>query len=109
MQIHIVAGLTNVGVSSIAYRLAKEFGFFTVGIAPQQAFRFELFPVDEQHIVGNKFGEESEFFLRSISQLIRIGGGPQSMREIQMAREHPDIKNTITRIIEYNLPRTFVR
>jgi hypothetical protein len=101
-QVKIVSGLTTAGVLGIAYTLAKEYNFITVGIAPKEALKYELFDVDEQIIVGEKFGEESQTFLQSLSRIIRIGGGPQSHNEIAMAKEDP-FKQHITQVIEYNL------
>lgn len=101
----IVSGLTTAGVLGIAYQLAKEYGFITVGIAPQSALKYEIFPVDEKHIIGEKFGDESEFFLHYLTRVIRIGGGPQSMRETQLAKEDPLLKVKITHVVEYDLPR----
>jgi hypothetical protein len=88
----------------IAYNLAKEYRFTTVGIAPEEAYNFEIFHVDEKIIVGEKFGDESMTFLSSISRLIRIGGGEQTKRETKMAKEDGALKETITTIIEYDLP-----
>ncbi len=93
----------------IAYKLAKEFGFTTVGIAPEHLVKtfelfpvdFELFPVDEAHIVGETFGDESEFFLASVNRLICLGGGPQCRKEVAMAREMQHI--TAANIAEYDV------
>ncbi len=77
VQIKIVSGLTTTGVVGMAYELAKEYGFKTVGVAPAEALQYDLFDVDETYIHGEKFGDESTEFLMKLSRLIRIGGGNQ--------------------------------
>lgn len=84
-DIEIVSGLSNIGIPKIAYEIAKDNTIKTVGIAPREVFNYDLFPVDEQMIVGKTFGEESEYFLNYIDMLIKCGGGKQSEREAQMA------------------------
>ena len=49
-------------------------------------------------MVSGNWGDESEMFLKSINILVRIGGGRQSMREIEMAKKIKEID-----ILEYNL------
>ncbi len=85
-HIQIVSGYTNTGVPLIAYQLAQDFGFQTVGFSAKQALQVKsgLYPVDEVIIVGERFGDESESFVRYIDGLIRIGGGSQSRREVEL-------------------------
>lgn len=80
-SITIVSGLTNVGVLAIAYAEAVKRGWRTVGITSKRALEHPLFPVDEQHIVGENWGDESDTFLELIEAIVRIGGGPQSHNE----------------------------
>ena len=84
--IQIVSGLTQLGIPAIAYSLAKKFSWKTIGIACEKAYKYECFPCDRAHIIGQNWGDESAAFLASIDVLIRIGGGPQSMRECEMAK-----------------------
>lgn len=103
-QFKIVSGLTNIGIPKEAYAMAKPmFGddVITVGIACSKAKDFPQFPVDEKHIIGNEWGDESDFFLDYIDCLIRIGGGDQSMREANMFKERYPTKP----IIEHDVPR----
>lgn len=83
----IVSGLSNIGISKIAYEVAQKLKVKTVGIAPKEVFNYELFEVDEQIIVGEKFGDESETFIDYIDILIKIGGGAQSIKEKELALE----------------------
>ena len=83
----LVSGWTDCGIPALGYRVAKELGWKTEGLSAQQAMEYDLFPVDYSKIVGEKFGDESEYFINSISKLIRVGGGPQSLKEVQMAKE----------------------
>jgi hypothetical protein len=85
-QAELVSGLTDVGVPGIAYALAAELGLRTVGISARQALRSRCFPVDERILVGQRYGDESEVFVARIDALIRVGGGPQSRREVELFR-----------------------
>lgn len=77
----VVSGLTDLGIPGIAYRVAVNRGWKTVGIACTKADRYACFPVDEKIIVGENWGDESQTFLNSIDVLVRIGGGKQTMKE----------------------------
>jgi hypothetical protein len=77
----IVSGLTDVGIPSLAYKLAKYRNIKTIGIACKKANDFKLFPVDKKMIIGNEWGDESKTFLKYITHLIKIGGGEQSKEE----------------------------
>ncbi len=94
--------MTTAGVLGIAYDLAKEYNFITAGVAPKRAKGYELFPVDEIYIVGERFGDESDYFLNSVTRLIRIGGGMQSLREVKLAKN----LTHITSIVEYDVATT---
>lgn len=82
----LVSGLTNQGVPKLAYELARELGLRTVGISARQALRARAgqFPVDERMIVGARYGDESDAFIAYIDALVRVGGGPQSRREVEL-------------------------
>jgi predicted Rossmann-fold nucleotide-binding protein len=93
-EIHIVSGLTNVGIPRLAYEQAVERKWKTVGIAPKEAEEYELFPVDEKIIVGKSFGDESEVFIDYIDVLVKLGGGYQSEKETEMANaQHIPVMN----------------
>ncbi|MGH1385545.1 hypothetical protein [Kordia sp.] len=86
VTIEIVSGYTNSGVPKIAYELADKFGFVTVGFSAKQALRVRsgVYPVKKKIIIGNRFGDESEDFVRYIDALIRVGGGKQSRHETEL-------------------------
>ncbi|MBB3123283.1 hypothetical protein FHS04_000780 [Mesoflavibacter sabulilitoris] len=94
----VVSGLTNVGVLKIAYEQAILRKWSTKGVACSLANNYPLFPVDEQIIIGDNWGDESEEFLLNLDCMIRIGMGDQSIRECNIIRE----KGLPT--FEYNLP-----
>ena len=91
-KVDVVSGLTAVGIPGIAYhlvttgRINKDTFGKTVGIACSKAKDYPQFPVDEKHIIGDNWGDESEFFLNYIDALVRIGGGEQSKKEVQLFR-----------------------
>lgn len=102
IKIELVSGLTDVGVPALAYRGAISiFGptTRTVGIACAKAKDFPQFPVDEKHIIGDNWGDESDYFLDNIDCLIRIGGGDQSMKEVETFKQRYPEKL----VLEYNL------
>jgi len=93
----VVSGLTDQGIPALAYRHAVERDWKTVGIACADACNYDCFPVDEQIIVGENWGDESERFLSSIDVLVRVGGGQQSIRETA------EFMKTGKPVYEYNL------
>ncbi len=102
-QTELVSGLTNMGIPRLAYRIADELGMFTVGLSAKQALRTRsgTYPVAQRILVGDKFGEESEAFVAYIDVLIRVGGGPQSRREVELFRARfPDPTERSRRLIE---------
>lgn len=92
-QFELVSGLTNTGVSAIAYNFVthgdmnKQRFIKTVGFACSKAKDFPQFPVDERHIIGDDWGDESAAFLDYIDALVRIGNGNQSIRECEMFKK----------------------
>ncbi|PLK50647.1 hypothetical protein [Uliginosibacterium sp. TH139] len=107
-QVVMVSGLTNVGMPRIAYLYATEHGIGTVGIAAERALLHPsgLWPVDLQIIEGLDFGDESRCFTSYIDCLIRIGGGTQSRREVEMFcdRCRGERWSLAERLIEHDLP-----
>ena len=89
-SIEIISGYTNMGVPRIAYRLADDMGFKTVGFSAKQALRVRagVYPVKEVILEGERFGEESQKFIEYIDILVRIGGGPQSRKEVELFKTH---------------------
>lgn len=98
-EIHLVSGLTDLGIPALAYRLAAYAHWPTVGIACARAEEYDCFPVDRKVIVGKEWGEESDTFLAEIDCLLRVGGGKQSIEE---ARKFQDL-NPEAIVLEYEL------
>lgn len=89
----LVSGLTDTGIPSIAYDIAKNDDAFlkTIGFACSKAKDFPQFPVDKKYIIGNNWGEESNAFLEYVDCIIRIGDGKQSIEECNRFKEkYPD-------------------
>ena len=97
-DITFVSGLTDIGILAIAYKMAEENGWETVGIACEKYKENPCFDVDEKIIVGDDWGDESKTFLEYIDVLIRVGGGPQSLEEAKTA------KKMGIDVYEYDLP-----
>jgi hypothetical protein len=100
-DVEIVSGLTNIGIPAIVYQIATHRGYKTVGIACEKAFECELFPVDEQIITGDDWGDESEVFIERIDALLRVGGGKQSLKEVEMFKEKNGFKPEF--LVEFEL------
>jgi hypothetical protein len=83
----IVSGLTNMGIPKLAYEIAQDRGYKTIGIAPNEAEDHDLFPVDEIIWSGESFGDESREFIDFIDLLVKVGGGDQSEKEVEMAEQ----------------------
>ena len=97
-DIEIVSGLTNMGIPKLAYEMADKREWKTVGLTAKEAKKYDCYDVDEEIIIGEKFGDESKAFIDYIDCLIRVGGGKQSMKETEKAKEK-DIP-----VYEYDLP-----
>jgi hypothetical protein len=97
-SIAIVSGLTNVGVFKIAYEEAATRGWSTVGVACKRATEHPLYPVDTKIIIGENWGDESSWFVGMLDAMVRIGVGPQSIRETEA------VKASCKPTFEYDLP-----
>lgn len=98
----IVSGYTNMGVPRIAYRLADDMGLKTIGFSAKQALKVKcgVYPVKEVILIGERFGEESEKFIEYIDVLVRIGGGPQSRKEVELFKDYHQGKDLSTLLFE---------
>lgn len=87
VEIVIVSGLTYLGIPAIAYDIANEYGWNTVGIACAKANsgKYPLYPCDETQIVGEEWGDESQTFIDKCDIFVRVGGGEQTFRETAAA------------------------
>jgi len=83
----LVSGLTDQGIPGLAYHLVEDMDIRTVGIACSKASDYECFPVDQEIIVGDDWGDESETFLDYIDALVRVGGGDQSLSEVKQFKK----------------------
>lgn len=85
--VELISGLTDIGIPALAYRIAESFGWTTAGIACSKASAYTCFPVDRRQIVGDNWGDESKAFLGQLDLLVRVGGGNQSFKEIESAKQ----------------------
>mmetsp|Transcript_24789 Transcript_24789/g.27585 ORF Transcript_24789/g.27585 Transcript_24789/m.27585 type:complete len:172 (-) Transcript_24789:94-609(-) len=81
----IVSGYTNIGVPKLAYQIALEKAWSTVGVACPKATKYDTFPCNTTVITGHDWGDESLMFLSTIDILVRIGGGSQTVKETSIA------------------------
>jgi len=93
----VVSGLTDLGVPAIAYKEADKRNWKTVGVACSKANDYDVYPCDETIIEGKDWGDESDKFLSMIDILVRVGGGKQSKKEVEMA------KSRGIKVLEYEL------
>ena len=87
MKINIISGATLCGIHKMLYPMAERLGYGTIGVMCKKGYDWKLYPVDELYAKGADWGEESELFIAKIDVLYRIGGGTQSRRECQLARQ----------------------
>ena len=83
----VASGATNEGVLRLAYEVCAFLNITAMGIAPDQALDFPLGEMQYVLPFGRAFGDESPVFVRTIDELLVLGGGPQSRREVFAAAE----------------------
>ncbi len=100
-KLMIISGLTDMGIPSLAYYIARQNDWNVGGIAPEVALKHKWFPMsndgDELVISGVDWGDETPKFLDSIDVLLRVGGGVQALYETQLANKRG------MKVYEYNL------
>jgi len=96
----LVSGYTDIGIPALAYRLADKRDWKTVGFTAEEAKKYDGYNVDEEIFEGKNFGDESKKFIEYIDCLVRIGGGKQSFKEVEMA------KDKSIPVFEFDLPET---
>lgn len=84
----IVSGGTMYGVPKLAYFMTARLGYETIGVICKEGINDKLFPnLSELIVEGEHWGDESEKFIETIDELYRIGGGEQSLKEVEMAKK----------------------
>jgi hypothetical protein len=88
----IVSGLTDYGIPALTYCVCdllslKNYSIEKVGFAPKCALTDNLCKVDKQIIVGENYGDELEEFIKYIDVLIKVCGGSQSIKEVELFRK----------------------
>jgi hypothetical protein len=78
----IASGATDQGVLQLTYEVCGFLNITAMGIAPDQALDFPLGKMRYMLPFGSSFGDESHVFVRTIDELILLGGGRQSEREL---------------------------
>jgi hypothetical protein len=96
--IEIVSGATYMGIPAMVYDEASDYDFKTIGVMCKEGYECDLYPCDEIYAVGSDWGDESDTFIGMIDRMYRIGGGKQSLEEVQKAK-----KKGIP-VFEYELP-----
>jgi len=91
----IVSGATMYGIPKLVYNSFKNNK--KIGIMCKQGYNCDLYPCDIIYVIGDNWGDESQFFIDYIDVLYKIGGGKQSIKEKQLA-----IEKKIP-VYEYNL------
>lgn len=113
-DIEIVSGWTDMGIPALAYRIAKERGWKTGGVACAGAverwkedgkwIKDDTYVTDWTEIVGKNWGEESSFFLENFDVLVRVGGGKnhneQCFHELEAWKAKPGLRPVLQRDFE---------
>jgi hypothetical protein len=89
VPVKIVSGATLYGIPKLVYYEAVKRGYKTVGVMCKHGWDTDngLFPVDELYTEGNNWGDESDKFIGMLDDFYKIGGGKQSIKELQMAKD----------------------
>ena len=85
-RIEIVSGTTYMGIPGMIYEEASKYGYKTIGVMCKEGYECDLYPCDEIYAIGDNWGDESKTFIKMIDILFRIGGGPQTLKEVEMAK-----------------------
>jgi TRPM family ion channel len=83
----VASGATKSGVARLAYEVCTFLNITAMGIAPEQALEHPLSQMHYMLPFGHAFGDESPVFVRTIDELVVVGGGAQSERELLAAAE----------------------
>jgi len=94
----VVSGCSDMGIPGLAYEEADKRGWETVCLSAEEVKQYDCYDTDKEMYFGEKFGDESEEFVKFIDCLVRIGGGKQSMEETEM------VKKANKPVYEYDLP-----
>jgi len=86
-DVEIVSGGTEYGIPFEVYKKADEYGYFLTGIICKEGMEDKLYDLDKIIIIGETWGDESETFIEYIDVLYKIGGGKQSIKEVEMAKK----------------------
>ena len=81
----VASGATNEGVLRLTYEVCAFLNIMAMGIAPDQALDYPLGQMQYMLPSGRAFGDESPVFVRTIDELLVLGGGAQSKREVVAA------------------------
>jgi len=94
----VVSGCSDMGIPALAYEEADRRKWETVCLSAEEVKEYDCYDTDKEMYFGEKFGDESEEFIKYIDCLVRIGGGKQSLDETKMA------KKANVPVYEYDLP-----
>ena len=86
-KVEIVSGATALGIPKLVYEYAQKYNYMCTGIMCKDGYNYELYPCDRIFAYGNNWGDESPIFINYIDVLYKIGGGKQSQKEIEMAKD----------------------
>jgi hypothetical protein len=86
-QLIVASGATNQGVLQLAYEVCEFLNIVAMGVAPDQVSNYPLGRMRFMLPFGARFGDESHVFLRTVDELIVLGGGAQSQREVLAAAQ----------------------
>jgi hypothetical protein len=78
----VCTGATNTGVLQLTYEVCVFLDIPTMSVAPDRALNYELGPLAYVIPHGQAFGDESDLFVGLSDELLLLGGGKQSHREV---------------------------
>lgn len=77
----VSSGATDHGVLKLTYELCDELAILSMGVTPARTLAYPVGRMDYLIPHGQRYGDESQVFLRTSDAFLLLGGGPQSERE----------------------------
>ena len=90
-QIAVASKALNSGIHKIAFKIAEERGFTTIGFVDNED-KTPSYPTDEIVIMND---DDGDFFIDYIDALIRIGSDGDTLATVEMAEDIPIFEEDI--------------
>jgi hypothetical protein len=93
----VSSGATDEGAPKLAYELCTELSILAMGVTSNRAAAYPLATMNYLIVSGEDWGDESPAFVRTLDELVVLGGGAQTRREAMLAAKEYGKRVTILR------------